>query len=502
LRIDARNNVFDSNAVLILQLPAPGIFQPNVDQQLLPRCMAWSESKNHYGGNLLMLAGQGESVWAVKSLKEWQSYWGLKDAGSLQGKVLYQGGDVRTRKSAEPDTLALADFRLHADSPGKGTGEGGRDLGADVTLVGPGPAYERWKKTPEYQQWLKDTGENVPPPASVAAAVRRPLSPASAAAIARSKQQLAEQAQFGWRGYVVVGRFRLANASLADFQDKVASQLEILADGQMVGIVADPAKPIVFRASGYETAQLVVQDVVKDFDPATQEPIDIGEVALQKLPAAAVPSISGQVTWELPELRSPTTVLVLFTPDPLNTPGNFLLGQTGRHSIVVGPDGKFDVPAMSPGKFDLKISAPGFALCRRLLVQLARGERKEMGQLLLERARVAKITWVHAQQPPFDTSHPVSGELKADVEWRAKSNASYPHDLLCWQFGKQIHLNSGFITSYVALGPGELKDFANFDIEKAFKDRIGNQTALEPGHVYLIRAAFTPYILLRVESVD
>jgi hypothetical protein len=26
-----------------------------------------------------------------------------------------------------------------------------------VDLVGPGPAYERWKKTPEYQQWLKDT---------------------------------------------------------------------------------------------------------------------------------------------------------------------------------------------------------------------------------------------------------------------------------------------------------------------------------------------------------
>ena len=26
-----------------------------------------------------------------------------------------------------------------------------------VVLVGPGRAYERWKKTPEYQQWLKDT---------------------------------------------------------------------------------------------------------------------------------------------------------------------------------------------------------------------------------------------------------------------------------------------------------------------------------------------------------
>ena len=31
--------------------------------------------------------------------------------------------------------------------------------GADVDLVGPGPAYERWRKTPAYQQWLKDSGQ-------------------------------------------------------------------------------------------------------------------------------------------------------------------------------------------------------------------------------------------------------------------------------------------------------------------------------------------------------
>ena len=51
----------------------------------------------------------------------------------------------------------------HAGTPPSGgvriSGPGGKDLGADVDLVGPGPAYERWKKTPEYQQWLKDSGQ-------------------------------------------------------------------------------------------------------------------------------------------------------------------------------------------------------------------------------------------------------------------------------------------------------------------------------------------------------
>ena len=38
-------------------------------------------------------------------------------------------------------------------------GRDGKDLGADVDLVGPGAAYARWKNTPEYQEWLKETGQ-------------------------------------------------------------------------------------------------------------------------------------------------------------------------------------------------------------------------------------------------------------------------------------------------------------------------------------------------------
>jgi hypothetical protein len=48
---------------------------------------------------------------------------------------------------------------VSSDSPGYRAGKDGKDLGADVDLVGPGPAYERWKKTPAYQQWLKDTAQ-------------------------------------------------------------------------------------------------------------------------------------------------------------------------------------------------------------------------------------------------------------------------------------------------------------------------------------------------------
>jgi len=60
-----------------------------------------------------------------------------------------------------PDQITPQDFRLRPDSAGYRAGKDGKDLGADVDLVGPGPAYERWRKTPEYQQWLKESGQKV-----------------------------------------------------------------------------------------------------------------------------------------------------------------------------------------------------------------------------------------------------------------------------------------------------------------------------------------------------
>src|SRR5262249_50274110 len=94
-----------------------------------------------------------------KTLADWKQFWRINETDSLQGSARYQGGNLLATAVANPAQLTPEDFRLHADSPGKGKGPGGRDLGADVDWVGPGKAYERWKKTPAYQQWLKGTGE-------------------------------------------------------------------------------------------------------------------------------------------------------------------------------------------------------------------------------------------------------------------------------------------------------------------------------------------------------
>jgi hypothetical protein len=77
----------------------------------------------------------------------------------IAGDIRYQGGNLLAKREVAPDRLCPEDCRLRPDSAGYRAGKDGKDLGADVDFVGPGPAYERWKKTPEYQQWLKDTGQ-------------------------------------------------------------------------------------------------------------------------------------------------------------------------------------------------------------------------------------------------------------------------------------------------------------------------------------------------------
>src|SRR5262249_35552135 len=75
------------------------------------------------------------------------------------GRVRYQGGEPLAKLALPAGRMTPEEFRLSADSAGSRAGKDGKDLGADVDLVGPGKAYERWKKTPEHQQWLKDSGQ-------------------------------------------------------------------------------------------------------------------------------------------------------------------------------------------------------------------------------------------------------------------------------------------------------------------------------------------------------
>jgi hypothetical protein len=163
IKVKATGNVMDTGPVLHFAATLPKVAEAEEMESMLRRLLTWEGRENLWRVVDQFVAwGQArrekpDSPHGPRSLNAWKRFWGTTEASSIEGTVRYHGGDLRGRLATAPEKLTPDDFRLRPDSAGYRAGKDGKDLGADVDLVGPGKAYERWKKTPEYQQWLKDT---------------------------------------------------------------------------------------------------------------------------------------------------------------------------------------------------------------------------------------------------------------------------------------------------------------------------------------------------------
>ena len=166
IRVDASANIFDPEWAVIQFGQSHNVehpLEPREVEAWLPRLLDWHDDGNLYPADrdLMRMAVGGKLVKMTRGndLASWMQLWKSTDSDALQGHVRYQGGDLHAKADADPEQLTPDDFRLRPDSAGYRAGPDGKDLGADVDLVGPGKAYERWKKTPEYEEWLKETQE-------------------------------------------------------------------------------------------------------------------------------------------------------------------------------------------------------------------------------------------------------------------------------------------------------------------------------------------------------
>jgi hypothetical protein len=164
---DAKENIFAGSVCFNQEgttLGENGYLPADAAAALLPRVVEWREDRNLHGENagLLLLSGDLKTLpggQRLRTLADWQRLWSLKGTSSLLGRVRFRGGDVAHEAYVTPRQVTPGDFALAARSPGKGAAEGGKDVGAEVDLVGPGAAYERWKKSPEYSDWRKAAGK-------------------------------------------------------------------------------------------------------------------------------------------------------------------------------------------------------------------------------------------------------------------------------------------------------------------------------------------------------
>jgi hypothetical protein len=133
-------------------------------EEALSTLYTWTEKKNLYavrrfGTRRAFVSDNPKTVPLEKleTFRDWEHFWKVTDTSSAEGRPLFQCR--ASLRDSTPSKLVPGHFRLRADSPGHKGGPHGTDLGADTDLVGPGPAYERWKKTVAYQQWLTETGQ-------------------------------------------------------------------------------------------------------------------------------------------------------------------------------------------------------------------------------------------------------------------------------------------------------------------------------------------------------
>src|SRR5262249_36120382 len=123
IRLESSANVFDVTVGMSLNLHKDQMdLSPAESHALLRRLVSWKERGSVYRPDTAWLSvpiGWDPKLSpSIKSLKDWQQFWGL-DGGSLaQGRIQYERGEIRAR--AARDTIPAADFRLHKDSAGKG----------------------------------------------------------------------------------------------------------------------------------------------------------------------------------------------------------------------------------------------------------------------------------------------------------------------------------------------------------------------------------------------
>lgn len=152
-RIESARNLFDASSFLVMtNSSGPGrlLSQPvSVISRVIRSRVNWEEADNLYppAPLWLTLAVPGRPSFPlegqVRTLADWERFWGLNATGSATAQIEFRAGHGSS--SAADHTLVSA--WVDGEPIPLTT------RGADVSAIGPGPAYDAWRASASYATW-------------------------------------------------------------------------------------------------------------------------------------------------------------------------------------------------------------------------------------------------------------------------------------------------------------------------------------------------------------
>jgi hypothetical protein len=292
-------------------------------------------------------------------------------------------------------------------------------------------------------------------------------------------------------GHVVVGRVVLDGPG--DPRDVIA-QMEILAGGYFVGATKDLVRPIGFRMHQYAP-----HDV--DLKGFSGEVVDIGTIRMTKLPSTAFASLKGHIEFEGGGGTETASVKFSVNNGPVNTPNN---GTSPRRhwpapiQADVSVNGAVSALGFSPMEYYCMVTAPGF-VAQSFPVNFKLGQVYDLGTIRLERPSRIALSYVVADEPPFDLSQKKQAVLSGGDRWKVTPDI-YGWDLEFKQdIGSLLFDYSYGPCSLQDLGEGELADLVKV-ANAANPQESPHKQKVQSGHVYVVNQGhWKRWIVFRVD---
>jgi hypothetical protein len=231
------------------------------------------------------------------------------------------------------------------------------------------------------------------------------------------------------------------------------------------------------------------------------EVVDLGEIHLAHLQEADLCGLTGRIVLADGEDSTKAKVELSVRNGPVNTPHN---GTSPRShwpkatQARIVSSGSVAAKGFSPIAYLCSIDAPGYVSQSRE-VTFTKGQTLDLGTVTLQRPRMAQLSYVIADTPPFNLKNKQQVSVRGGERWKATSDI-YGWDLEFTQNGDKLSFDYSYgPCSLTHLGSGTLEDFSKTGIG-ADSRQFSSRDEIESGHVYLLNQAhWKRWILFRVD---